>query len=80
MAREEEVQGGSARFCSRSRGVRGRRGIGRRNNMPEMRGEEEKLGKGWVPCARGEICHYGGPQVRLRRFGGVDEGFAVMKN
>jgi hypothetical protein len=22
--------------------------------MPEMPGEEEKLGKGWVPCAREE--------------------------
>jgi hypothetical protein len=27
-----------------------------------------------------EICHYRSPQVRLRRFGGVGEGFAVIKN
>jgi hypothetical protein len=54
MAREEEVQRGSARFCSQSRGVRGRGGIGRRNNTPEMPDEEEKQGKGWVPRAREE--------------------------
>jgi hypothetical protein len=26
-------------------------------------------------CDLREICHYGGPQVRLRRFKGVDEGY-----
>jgi hypothetical protein len=27
----------------------------------------------------GEICYYGDPHVRLRRFGGVDEGLADME-
>jgi hypothetical protein len=28
----------------------------------------------------GEICHYGCLQMRLRRFGGIGEGFSIMEN
>jgi hypothetical protein len=29
---------------------------------------------------RREICHYGSSQIRLRRFGGVGEGFSIIEN
>jgi hypothetical protein len=32
-----------------------------------------------TPSPVREICHYGRPQVRFRRIGGLAEGFAVMK-
>jgi hypothetical protein len=36
-----------------------------------------------APCRlwrKQEICHYGCPQMRLRRFGGVGEGFSIIEN
>jgi hypothetical protein len=50
-------------------------------------GEGERRFENWrkrrcgilTPWLRGEICYYGCPYMRLRRFGGIDEGLADME-